>query len=170
MEKGAKVLRGFEGVQEELEERVGKLGFELVTAEWAGSPRHPILRLRIDLPEERGSEGGVTVDQCAALSRALEAWLESLDTMPERYVLEVSSPGVERPLTRTRDWTRFAGEQVAVTGSGPLAGRSTRLEGELLGLRQEEAREVVLLRLAGGDEVEVPREEILRAHLVFRWK
>jgi ribosome maturation factor RimP len=158
-------------VQAELEGRVAGLGFELVDVAWAGSGGRPILRIRIDVPEERQEGGGVTVHDCAVVSRALEAWLDELPAMPERYVLEVSSPGVERPLTRPRDWTRFAGQQVAVTGAGLLAGRARRLEGELLGLVEDEGgREVVRLRLPSGDEVEIPKGEIQGGHIVFRWK
>lgn len=161
-------------VEGELEERVSALGFDLVVVEWAGSKRRPILRIRIDVPDPPGGRPagrGVTVDDCATVSRGLEGWLDEHPAMPEKYVLEVSSPGVERPLTRSRDWTRFAGEQVAVKGPEPLAGRATRLEGELLGLVKDEGgREMVRLRLHGGDEVEVPREEISGAHIIFRWK
>jgi ribosome maturation factor RimP len=158
-------------VEMELEDRIAKLGFELVEVVWAGTGGRPILRVRIDVPEERAAGGGVTVGDCAKVSRALEAWLDGLPAMPERYVLEVSSPGLERPLTRPGDWTRFAGQRVAVNGAGALAGRAKRLEGELLGLtRDGSQREVVRLRLAGGEEVEIPREEILRAHVVFNWK
>jgi ribosome maturation factor RimP len=158
-------------VEAELEERVGRLGFELVDAVWAGTAGRPILRIRIDVPEERAGGGGVSVQDCAVVSRALEAWLDGLPAMPERYVLEVSSPGVERPLTRARDWTRFAGQQVAVKGTEVLAGRARRLEGELLGLvKDEEGRELVRLRLQSGDEVEIPKREIESGHIVFRWK
>jgi ribosome maturation factor RimP len=125
----------------------------------------------MDVPEARSAAGGVTVDDCARVSRALESWLDALPVMPERYVLEVSSPGLERPLLRTRDWTRFAGQRVAVMGEKALAGRARRLEGELLGLSHDELqRELVRLRLAGGEEVAIPREEIQKAHVVFHWK
>jgi len=146
-------------VENELVERVEALGFDLVQSEWAGSARRPILRLRIDVldPEPGVSPGdGVTVDDCAVVSRGLEAWLDELEVMPEKYVLEVSSPGVERPLTRRRDWERFRGE--------------TRLEGRILGLScSEEDGDVVRLELAGGDEVEVALEKLTGAHLIFRW-
>ena len=166
-----RVARRVPEVESDLDERVERLGYELVDAVWAGSSARPILRIRIDRPEDRQDEGGVGVADCATVSRALEAWLDALPSMPERYVLEVSSPGVERPLTRQRDWVRFAGKQVAVKGSDTLAGRARRLEGELLGLvKDEEGRERVRLRLPGGDEVEIPKEEIDGAHIVFRWK
>lgn len=160
-------------VQGELEERVTGLGFDLVQVEWAGSDRRPILRIRIDLPEgsERAERGErVGVEDCARVSRGLEPWLDELEALPARYVLEVSSPGLERPLGRRRDWERFAGEHVAVKGDGVLVGRARRLEGELLGLAGAGDEEAVRLRLPGGEEVEVPRNEITGAHIVFRWK
>jgi ribosome maturation factor RimP len=90
--------------------------------------------------------------------------------VPERYMLEVSSPGIERPLVRARDFQRYAGKEVAVRGKDVLAGRSRRLEGELLGLDERDGREYVRLRLNDGAEVDVARDEITRAHLVFRWE
>jgi ribosome maturation factor RimP len=155
------------GVAEGLNARVAELGYDLVELEWAGSSGRPLIRLRIDRAE--GEPGGVTLDDCARVSRALEPWLDAVESMPERYVLEVSSPGVDRPLLRTRDFERFAGKKVAVKGPAPLAGRATRLEGELLGLVQAEGEERVSLRLPDGDVVEIPRDEITGAHLVFEW-
>jgi ribosome maturation factor RimP len=151
-------------VADELEARVADLGFELVETEWAGSSRRPIIRIRIDRPEGKGS---VTVDECAAVSRGLEPWLDAVEALPERYVLEVSSPGVDRPLVRPRDFVRFAGEDVAVRGRDVLAGRARRLEGVLLGLSSDE--EHIRLRLPDGAEVEVPLSEVTGAHVVYRW-
>ena len=151
-------------VADQLEARVAELGFELVDTEWAGSSRRPIIRIRIDRPE---GEGSVTVDDCAVVSRGLEPWLDAVEALPERYVLEVSSPGVDRPLVKPRDFVRFAGEEVAVRGSGLLAGRARRLEGVLLGLTDDEAR--VRLRLNDGAEVEIPLDEVTGAHVVYRW-
>jgi ribosome maturation factor RimP len=160
-------------VERELEDRIEALGFELVRAEWAGSAQRPILRVRIDVKggsDPDDGSGGVSVDDCATVSRGLEAWLDGLEAVPVRYVLEVSSPGVDRPLTRARDWARFVGRSVAIKGPRPLAGRATYLEGELLGLdRDVRGEEVVRIRLAGGDELEVARTDVHEARLVFRW-
>ena len=68
------------------------------------------------------------------VSRALEPWLDEHEGLSERYVLEVSSPGVDRPLVRARDFERFRGERIAVQGDDVLVDRARRLEGELLGL------------------------------------
>ncbi len=167
------VPQALRGVARELDARVDALGYEVVEVEWAGSAARPLIRVRIDRLGATGEES-VNVDDCARVSRALEAWLEEQETMPERYVLEVSSPGVDRPLLRARDFERFAGKKVAVKGAAPLAGRATRLEGELLGLVHAaggavEGEERVRLRLPGGEEVDIPRGEISGAHLVFEW-
>lgn len=156
-------------IEEGLEARVEALGLELVQIEWAGSDRRPIVRVRVDRPDSKPGEG-VTVDDCAMVSRALEPWLDEHPEVPERYVLEVSSPGVDRPLHRKRDFVRFAGSQVAVKGPEVLAGRATYLEGELLGLDEDEDGTWVRMRLPGGEEVSIPRDEISGAHLLHRWE
>jgi ribosome maturation factor RimP len=157
-------------IEGELERRVEDLGYELVEVHWGGSGQRPQLKLRIDRPDS-GRGSGVTVDECASVSRALEPWLDEHEALSKRYVLEVSSPGVERPLIRSRDFERFRGERVALLGRDVLLGRSTRLEGELLGLEQEGLEgEAVRLRLPDGAEVSVPRSDVRKAHLVFEWK
>jgi ribosome maturation factor RimP len=151
-----------------LEERTESLGFELVELERAGSKTRPVLRVRVDRPDAEPGQG-VSLDDCARVSRALEAYLDGLPGMQPRYVLEVSSPGVERPLVRRRDFERFRGREVTLRGHAPLAGRGRRLQGELLGLEDGPDGEAVRLRLEDGEEVVVPREGIARAQLVFRW-
>ncbi len=153
----------------ELESRVREQGFDLVSLEWGGSKRRPVLRVRIDLP---GSEPGhgVTVDDCASLSRTLERWLEGWEEIPDRYVLEVSSPGVERPLRRVEDWMRFRGKEVVVKGKEPLWRQATRLEGEVVAVESEEEGTRVCLRVANGEEIWIPLAKVTGAHLHFRWK
>ncbi len=159
-------------IRREAEDRLLDLGIDLVSMEWAGSRKRPIIRLRIERSPTGDAPVGdppVTVDDCARVSRALESWLDEHDEIPERYVLEVSSPGIERPLTRARDWERFVGEPVVVVGFGVLAERSSRLEAELLGL-DPEPEPTVRLRLGDGAEVGVPLADIKGAHLLFKWK
>jgi ribosome maturation factor RimP len=157
-------------IEAELEGRVRDLGYELVEVRWGGGGQRPQLKLRIDRSDSSPG-AGVTVEECAHVSRALEPWLDEHEALPERYVLEVSSPGVDRPLVRSRDFERFRGERVAVIGREALLGRATRLEGELLGLEDEGSQaETVKLRLPDGEEVGIPRSDIRKAHLVFEWK
>jgi ribosome maturation factor RimP len=157
-----------EELEGEIERRVDALGYELVELERAGSRSRPILRVRIDRPGS-GPRAGVTVDDCARVSRALEEWLDSEAAIADRYVLEVSSPGVERPLVRASDFARFAGREVAVKTSQPLPNGSKRVEGELVGLDTAGGQERVRLRLADGSLIDIPRSDVARAHLVFRW-
>ncbi|MEX0936076.1 MAG: ribosome maturation factor RimP [Gemmatimonadota bacterium] len=166
-------MKPIPGVDEGVEERLEALGMELVDIEWAGSGRKPILRLRVDFPDSVPG-AGVTVDDCARASRMLEAWLDDHPALPDRYVLEVSSPGVERPLRRKRDFTRFAGQEVAVQvrkqGGGPS---SAPVEGVLEGIEEDEGGETdykVVIEPPEGPKARIARRDIRRAHLVFRWK
>jgi len=155
-------------LERHIAERVTGLGYELVELERAGSKSRPILRVRVDVP---GSEpgAGVSVDDCARVSRALEEYLDSAAEISDRYVLEVSSPGVERPLVRAADFTRFAGREVAVKLAKPLASGAKRVEGELVGLETVEGEESIRLRLPDGSMLDIPRADVTRANLVFRW-
>lgn len=153
---------------EELEHRLSRLGYELVQLEWAGGPRRPVIRLRV---EREALDRPVSLDDCTTVSRGIEAWLDCDARMPESYVLEVSSPGLERPLTRDRDFRRFRGHRIAVTGTEAIHGRSSRLEGELLGLVEGSGGLAsIRVRLHAGDEIDVPRSRVAAARLVPDWK
>ena len=165
------MARAIPEVVREMDRRIAELGYELVDVEWKGSSRRPIIRLRVDRPDSIPGETGVTVDDCAVVSRGLEPWLDELDALPETYVLEVSSPGVERPLVRVGDYRRFAGQSVAVKGDGPLVeGKARRLEGELLGVSGTDEAPLVRLRLPSGEEVDIGLDRISGAHIVYHWK
>lgn len=155
-------------LERQIEERVAGLGYELVELERAGSKTRPILRVRVDVP---GSEpgAGVSVEDCARVSRTLEEYLDEAPDLAERYVLEVSSPGVERPLVRAADFTRFAGREIAVKLAKPLASGAKRVEGELVGLESGEGEERIRLRLPDGSMTDIPRADVTRANLIFRW-
>lgn len=174
------MARGFPEIERELEGRVEALAMELVDYDWGGSARRPVLRLRVDYPDSEPG-AGVTVNDCARVSRALEGWLDGHPALPERYVLEVSSPGVERPLRRRRHWERFTGHEAAVKGGRPLADDRKRLQGEILGVEElpaedrEEAQAGpgdfrIRLRTEEGEEVDFRHSDVEEAHLVFRWE
>jgi ribosome maturation factor RimP len=155
-------------LESDVEAEVERLGYELVDLERAGSRARPILRLRIDRPGE-AAEQGITVEDCVLVSRALEASLDQRPDLSEKYVLEVSSPGVERPLVRPRDFSRFAGREIAVQATRPIHGNAKRVEGELIGLEQGADGERIRLRTANGEEIAIPRELASKVHLVFRF-
>jgi ribosome maturation factor RimP len=151
-----------EALEREIETRVEGLGYELVELEQVGSKARPILRIRIDRPN---SDAGVTLDDCSRVSRELESYLDETPELGERYVLEVSSPGVERPLVKPRDYQRFAGKEVAIKTSEAIGDLGKRVEGVLRGIDE---RDVVELEVQGRT-IEIERGNIKKAHLVFRW-
>lgn len=155
------------GLAAAIERIVEGLGYELVEMEAVGSRARPILRVYLDRPDSVPGTPAVTVEDCTAVSRALEPMLDARPDVAERYLLEVSSPGVERPLVRPRDFARFAGQEVSVRGKATLAGKARRLQGELLGLTG--GGDGVKMRLPGGEEVEFPLAEVEKANLVYRW-
>ena len=93
--------------------RLETLGFDLADLRIGGTPNRPLVQVRIDCPPR-----AVTVDDCATASRALEAWLDGGGPLGNRYVLEVSSPGIERPVRWHRHWVRFVGHHVNVRVAG----------------------------------------------------
>ena len=106
------------------------------------------------------------MDDCALVSRALEARLDQGELIAERYVLEVSSPGVERPLKKPGDWRRFVGRSARV--SSPALG--SKVEVELVAVEGEPGAEVAVVRGAKGAEHRIPLADVTDARLVFHWK
>ncbi len=153
-------------LERELEDFLSGIGFELVSAERGGGRRRPLLRLRVDRPDGPPGRSSITVDDCAAVSREVRRFLEARGTGEEEWVLEVSSPGVERPLTRPRDYSRFAGQNVRLRGFGPLVEGSRQVTGRIVGLEGEAGEETVVLD-AAGEKVTVKLGDVAKATLVY---
>ena len=136
-----------------LEPAVSRLGYELVGVEYHGG-RRALLRLYID------REGGVSVEDCQRVSRQVSGLLDVEDPIPGPYTLEVSSPGLDRPLFRAADFQRFVGREVRIRTDVPLEGRRN-FRGVLRGLRGDE----VLVEVDGA-ELALPVERIEQARLV----
>jgi ribosome maturation factor RimP len=143
------------------------LGLELFEFRIGGSKARPVLDVRV----ERVDEQEVTVDDCAAASRAIEAKLDAEDFGGKRYVLEVSSPGLERTLRNAKDWKRFIGKSAVVTTNvvGDPAGRRTD-EVEIAGVEGDAGQEIVIVRNERGDERRFPLAAVEKARLAFHWK
>jgi ribosome maturation factor RimP len=137
------------------------IDLDLVEIRRGGSRSRPTIDVRI----ERRDGEAVTVDDCARASRAIEARLDAEGTLGERYVLEVSSPGVERPLLKPSDWQRFAGKRVKVL-SDALGGRE---EVEIVALEGDAGNEIVIVRDGRGAERRVPLSQVREARLAFHW-
>ena len=128
-------------------------GMELVEVEWQRERQGWVLRLYIDKP------GGVNLGDCVKVSEVISDLLDAKDLIHHSYHLEVSSPGIERPLRKKEDFKRFAGDKVRITLKNPLSGRKN-FTGLLKGLEGEE----VILEIDGG-EIRIPYEEIKKAQL-----
>lgn len=92
-------------------------GYELVHVEYVARGTSPILRVYVDRP------GGITISECAEVSRRISVLLDVEDFIPNQYLLEVSSPGLERPLFKERDFQRFEGDEIRLTATEKIEGR-----------------------------------------------
>jgi len=151
------------GLISEVRTRVEAQGFDLADLRRGGTPRRIRLEVRIDRPASVPGQG-VTVDDCAKVSRALEQWLDASLVLGSNYILEVSSPGIERPLRWRQHWEQFVGRDVNVR----LRGRGRRRATIVRVVADDDA---VILRLPGGEgEVTVPLSEARDAKLAVDWE
>jgi ribosome maturation factor RimP len=152
---------------DQIRELVDGLGFELVDLRRTGTRERPILQVRIDRADSEPGHG-VTADDCATVSQALERSLESAGRVGPRYVLEVSSPGIERPLVTAAHWRRFVGRRARVRAAG-LAGTS---EVEILAVPDDNRVQVRFLEgaRAGEREGEIRLADVRDAVLAVDWK
>jgi ribosome maturation factor RimP len=137
-----------------LEPSVAGLGYELVGVELGGSGAGSVLRVFIDC------DAGITVGDCEKASRQIGAVLDVTDPIPESYHLEVSSPGLDRPLLTADHFTRFAGHPVRLRTTEPMDGRRG-WKGRLVGCREGN----VVVR-EGDEERVIPLELVRKANLV----
>lgn len=137
-----------------VEPEIARLGFELVRLSYGGG--RPVLQVMAERPD-----GSMSVDDCATLSRALSDVLDAEDPIPGEYSLEVSSPGIDRPLTRPKDYERWRGFEAKVSLAELLDGRK-RFQGRLDGL----ADGMVILVTEDGP-VALPLDGIDSAKLVL---
>ena len=142
-----------------IRDHIAGLGFELVDLRRVGTLQRPILQVRVDRPDSRPGQG-ITADDCAGISRSLERLLESSAMVGPRYVLEVSSPGIERPLRWPAHWRRFVGRRARVRAQTLGGGRR---EVEIVAVPDDDH---VTLRPVDGAEVTLPLAEISEARLV----
>lgn len=142
---------------------LASMALELVEVEFRRSGREAVLRLFID------KEGGVTLDDCADFSRELSTLLDVEDFIPCEYNLEVSSPGLDRPLKSEADYARFAGRLIKVRTYEPYpddaGNRRKTFLGTLGGLREG----VVVMTLKEGQTASIPLERIAKANLEFEF-
>jgi ribosome maturation factor RimP len=143
----------------EIAERVAAAeGKELVDLELRREGSRKVLRLFIDKP------GGVNLADCEEISGQVGAQIEVEDLVPGSYTLEVSSPGLDRVLTREADFVRFAGRKARITTVEPIEGQR-----RFLGLLEGFAEGKVLLSTEDRGRLELPLEQVARARLVVEF-
>lgn len=144
-----------------LQVAVASLGYELVDVTRSGSAAAPVVSLRIDRPGGAEPGQGVTTDDCVRVSRALEASLEASGAVGDGWRLDVSSPGIERPIRFPEHWRRYIGQQVKVRAAG-ITGRQVA---RIIALSDEDELELEV----NGARQRVPREAVRDATLVVDW-
>lgn len=160
MSEARKSAGRLEELRPEIEQIAEAAGCELAHVELKGGT----LRLVLDKPE------GVSLSDCEHVSKQVSAYLDVVDFGPSRYVLEVSSPGLDRQLYRARDWERFVGRKVRVTMEDPGTGKKrtvvARLESfdRTEGAPEEDAR-VVLVEDPKGERTELRLRDVRLARL-----
>ena len=128
-------------------------GIEIVTLEIVGAKKSPTIRVYID------TEHGVGFDELSSAQSWIGVLMDELDPFPGAYMLEVSSPGIDRPLRTLSHFERFAGEKAVVKTTKPLDGRST-FSGTLMGVQDDK----VLIE-CDGTLFEVPHEAVKKANV-----
>ena len=140
-----------------IEPSLEAMGYRLVRLMQTGGLQRPTLQIMA----ERRDEVPMTVDDCAQISRSVSALLDVADPIAGAYTLEVSSPGIDRPLVRPEDYDRFAGFDARIELHQPLDGRK-RFKGKLLGCSDDAVR-----LAAETGEVRLPLAAIARAKLIL---
>jgi len=140
-------------VAREIEPLLEQEGVELVHVEDVTQPGPRTLRVLVD------KESGITVDDCQRISELINPVLDASSLFKSRYVLEVSSPGFDRPLTKEKDFVRFAGQPVKVRTHSPIDGKRV-FSGKLQGLKGTD----VILDV-DGSELKIPVPEMASARL-----
>jgi len=136
------------------EEIALKGGFEFVRLEIGGTKRSPVIRVFID------KEDGLTIEHCAEVSREIEARLDAGDLIPTKYVLEVSSPGLERELTKLADYQRFSGKLAKLKAKHGVEGSKWHV-----GIIERVDDGKIWLKLRNSDMIDIPFDMIEKANL-----
>lgn len=140
-------------MRELLEPTVDELGYELVLIETANQGNQPVLRLYIDAP------GGIQIDDCELVSRQVSALLDVEDPVNSEYLLEVSSPGLDRPLVRPEHFRQFLGDQARIIMHTHVLGRR-----KFTGTMVEADDEAVTVEV-DGESYELPYKDMDSARL-----
>lgn len=132
--------------------------FELVDVEFLKEGSNWYLRIYID------KSGGITIDDCQVVSEEISDILDKEDPIPQSYFLEVSSPGLDRPLKKDSDFEKFKGEMVEVKVFKPIDGKKV-FEGELLGYKDN----IITIKKDGKENIEFERDKVALVRRVIKF-
>jgi len=144
-------------LEEMLRPTIEALGYQLWGLEFVKAGKHSTLRLFID------SEQGVNVEDCANASRQVSALMDVEDPIPSEYTLEISSPGLDRPLFIAEQYQRYLGEEVKVQLTMPVAG-SRNLKGTVLRVEGQ----MITLNVSG-NELIIALDNIRKGNLIAKF-
>ena len=150
-------------VENLLEPILDTMELELVELEFKKVGRSYVLRIFIDKPD------GVNLDHCAEVSRELSVLLDVEDCIPGHYTLEVSSPGLNRPLKNEQDFLRYQGRLAVVKTAELLKDEKGSPRKTFLGTIEDVDKEFVVLQLKEGPLARIPHDKIAKAHLEFEF-
>ncbi|MCY4050854.1 MAG: ribosome maturation factor RimP [Gammaproteobacteria bacterium] len=144
---------GLQNIVEKISRDIDELGYELLHTELTQQGKQPLLRIYIDAP------GGIRVDDCEAVSNRVSMILDVEDPIRSKYILEVSSPGLDRPLVRPEHFQRFVGDKARIVMMQKMSGRKHFL-GEI-----NQAGESSVTIAVDGELFELPYEDIKSARI-----
>jgi ribosome maturation factor RimP len=142
-----------------IEPAINSEGMEIVDVECLRMKTRWLVRLYID------KDSGVTIDDCANVSREVGDLLDVYDTPPGPYTLEVSSPGLDRPLARDKDFIRFRGSKIRVRLTDKIEG-SRNFRGTLEDFLEEGGEKIIVLAV-DGKKYRIPKASVAKAHLEY---
>lgn len=143
---------------------VEAMGLLLLGIDYLPAPGGAVVRLYIDVPADQADTRSVGIEDCEAVSHEVSAQLDVADPISGQYTLEVSSPGVDRPLFDAAQFARFTGQQAKVTLKVPLDSGRRRLQGRILAVAGNSIRFDL-----DGSEIDVQADMIEKARLVPDW-
>ncbi len=145
-------------IEEILQPIVDEKNFEIVDVEYVKEASEFYLRVYLD------KEGGISLSDCEVVSRELSEILDVKDPIRDNYFLEVSSPGLDRPLKKDKDFVRYAGRDVEIKLYKAMNG-SKQFEGELVGLTEDNNIKVII----DGNEIEFTKKEVALIRLAIKF-
>lgn len=149
-------------LEQHIDQFLQERGFQLVELRRGGGRGHQQFHIKMDRPWSMPQKSEVSAQDCVRIARQLRSWLDQQAKLPSPNQMEVSSPGVERPLLRVRDYKQFAGREARIKGFGTLVEGQKTITAQILGGHTDPDRAVLRWE---GQQLSLPLANIASAHL-----